>query len=46
MNITKLAALSNFPTYVPLCKDLCTEHFQAGFGSCKFVIKWIECIST
>ena len=36
MNITKLPALSNLPMYVPLCKDLCTEHFQAGFGS-KFV---------
>jgi len=46
MNITKLAALSNFPMYVPPHKDLCTEHFQAGFGSYKFVVKWIECIST
>jgi len=46
MNITKLAALSNFHTYVPPHKDLCTEHFQAGFGSYKFVVKWIQCIST
>ena len=37
MNIIKLAALRKFPTYVPPRKDLCTEHFQAGFGSYKFV---------
>ena len=44
--VTKIAALSNFHTYVPPHKDLCTEHFQAGFGSYKFVVKWIQCIST
>jgi len=41
-----IAALSNFPTYVPPCKDLCTERFQAGFGSYEFEVKWIECIRT
>ena len=45
-SITKLAALSKFPTYVPPSKDLCTEHSQAVFRSHKFVVKWIECIST
>ena len=43
MNITKFATLSNFPMCVPPRKDLCTERFQAGFGSYKFVVKWIEC---